>query len=187
MNPALFPKSAAAFIAGNRLPGNLFHPYVWGGYLGWKLHPARKVFIDGRALIPLTVYSDVHGARGPWREILERYDVRTVLTWAVLPYRGKVPPIVFALIKDPEWHAVYWDAKSLIFIKDPAPGLHTLKQNTVWEVLESLTSTYDNNNDIITSHPKNQEPGTTKKTYYRNPSQHWPHRGFRETVPQPAH
>ena len=48
--PDEYPVDAAAFLKKNRISGNMFNPYAWGGYLIWALYPDHKVFIDGRGL-----------------------------------------------------------------------------------------------------------------------------------------
>jgi hypothetical protein len=53
----LFPVQARQRLAESGLEAKLFHPYEWGGYLGFWLWPACRVFLDGRtvmfaALIP---------------------------------------------------------------------------------------------------------------------------------------
>ncbi|MEZ5980056.1 MAG: hypothetical protein R3F34_17845 [Planctomycetota bacterium] len=47
----LFPVYAVDVVRGAELDGNLFHPYSWGGYLGYELGPANKVFVDGRTVM----------------------------------------------------------------------------------------------------------------------------------------
>lgn len=42
-----YPKNALKFLDQNKIPGETFSSYGWGGYLIWK-NPQEKVFIDGR-------------------------------------------------------------------------------------------------------------------------------------------
>ena len=49
VDAALFPRFAAEFIRDAALQGNLFHPYEWGGYLGFVT--GQPVFIDGRTVL----------------------------------------------------------------------------------------------------------------------------------------
>ena len=49
VDAALFPKHAAELVRDAGLEGNLFHPYEWGGYLGYVT--AQPVFIDGRTVL----------------------------------------------------------------------------------------------------------------------------------------
>jgi hypothetical protein len=51
LDARLFPVEATRLLASTGLEGNLFHPYEWGGYLGFWLWPACRVFIDGRTVM----------------------------------------------------------------------------------------------------------------------------------------
>ncbi|MCK4912040.1 MAG: hypothetical protein KAR83_10380 [Thermodesulfovibrionales bacterium] len=137
MSPGIFPDKAASFIESTSAPSNLYHPYEWGGYLIWRLYPRYKTFVDGRALIPLSEHFEVQNAGDRWAEILQSNKVSTVLFWPILPLGKRVPPIVFALARSSGWRAVYWDTRSLVFVRTEharAP----LGRNAVWELLQSL-------------------------------------------------
>jgi hypothetical protein len=137
LSRGVFPEKAVTYIEGAGLPANLYHPYEWGGYMIWSLFPRYKAFIDSRGLIPIRQHLQVKNAGPQWMDTLERHGVNTVVFWAILPYEKRVPPIVFAIIKDPGWKAVYWDSKSLIFVR-AGMAEKSLKDGTVWELLESL-------------------------------------------------
>jgi len=47
-NMSLFPVDAASFIEKEKIVGNIYNPYDWGGFLLWRLGPDFKVFVDGR-------------------------------------------------------------------------------------------------------------------------------------------
>ena len=49
VDAALFPRFAAEFTRDAGLTGNLYHPYEWGGYLGFVTE--QPVFIDGRTVL----------------------------------------------------------------------------------------------------------------------------------------
>ena len=139
MSPGIFPDKAATYILEASSPANIYHPYEWGGYLIWRLYPRYKAFVDGRALIPLSEYFEVQNAGERWPEILESREVSTVVFWTMLPFKKRIPPIVFALAGDPGWKAVYWDTRSLVFVRT-AHARHPLGKNAVWELLQSLVS-----------------------------------------------
>jgi hypothetical protein len=109
-----FPAAAMEIIRINQLPQPVYNEYHWGGYLIWKLYPAYKVFIDGRA----DVYGDAffeqfmsaHAGEPGWRETLERYGVRTVL---VTPDSA----LASLLREDQAWHKVFEDSQSVIFVR----------------------------------------------------------------------
>jgi hypothetical protein len=109
-----YPSAAVEFLRGHPESGALYNDYGWGGYLIWKLHPQRAVYIDGRA----DVYGDAFmeetletaaGERN-WREPLERYGVRTVF---VKPNT----PLASLLRQDATWRSVYEDQQAVIFFK----------------------------------------------------------------------
>ena len=121
-----YPSGAVAFIQKNRISGNMFNPYNWGGYLVWKLYPGYRVFIYGRSLNETAFfhYNQILKAEGGrqtgmplWKRLLNAYDVNFVLTNAVSS-DGNIIPLVDALYVSDEWKLIYADGKSMIFLKD---------------------------------------------------------------------
>jgi hypothetical protein len=122
-----FPEGAARFLKENRIYGNMYNPYVWGGYLIWALYPDYKVFIDGRALIEEIFYENdrIIGASSlnfggipQWKAMLDAYRINIIVTFSVADFSGKLVPLIPALYNDPEWHLVYFDNISLVFLRD---------------------------------------------------------------------
>jgi hypothetical protein len=109
-----YPAAAVEFLRGHKQAGPIFNAYGWGGYLIWKLHPGRAVYIDGRA--------DVYGDRlvedylraenaGPgWRALLERDGVRAVM---IAPDAA----LASLLREDAGWDKVFEDGQAVIFFK----------------------------------------------------------------------
>lgn len=108
-----FPAAAVEFLRA-RAAGPVFNAYGWGGYLIWKLYPARLVYIDGRA----DVYGDkfvedflkTEGGERGWRERLERGGVRAVM---VVPDAS----LASLLREDAGWEKVFEDSQAVIFFK----------------------------------------------------------------------
>jgi len=122
-----YPEGAAQFIKSARLPGNMFNPYVWGGYLIWELYPDYKVFIDGRGLIEEVYFQEVRitGADSrdfngmpAWKAMLRAYEINFIVTFSVDIFSGRLSPFIPALLNDKEWQLVYMDNISLVFIRD---------------------------------------------------------------------
>ena len=122
-----YPEGAARFLKENRIAGNMFNPYAWGGYLIWKLYPEYKVFIDGRGLIGEVFFQEVRvlgASRQPveqlpeWKAILKAYNVDFIITYSVDNFTGRLVPLVPALLNDPDWHLIYMDNISLIFLQE---------------------------------------------------------------------
>lgn len=140
MNESLIPKKVSDYLLKEGPGGALFNPYEWGGYLIWRLYPKYRVFADGRALLDMEEYDRVLRARPGWQAILSKYKVEIVTYWPLLPYDGRVPQIVFALLKSDEWSPVYWDLTSVVFVRTEIAKT-TIKKSALWELLTSLALT----------------------------------------------
>jgi len=122
-----FPSGAAKFLKENRIEGNMFNPYIWGGYLIWSLYPDYRVFIDGRGLIGEVFFQQVNIMEAnpkkvegipQWKAILKAYNTDYIITYSVGNFTGRLVPLIPALLNDEEWHLVYMDNISLIFVRE---------------------------------------------------------------------
>ncbi len=123
----VFPLAAGEFIAGNRLKGNMYNYYDWGGYLIWRLFPEHKVFIDGRVLSENIFRQSLNIAgaspalimgQPAWKSVLNAYSVNYVITRYTFPDDGSIVPLVPALLNDPEWVPVFFKSGAAIFVKE---------------------------------------------------------------------
>ena len=119
-----YPEEAVRFIEANNLPGPLFNPYNWGGYLIWTL-PSHPVFIDGRCLneTAYAQYLQIVGAakgqekKGPlWRRLLDAHRVQLIMSPAVAG-NGNLIALVDRLFFAPDWEVIYQDGKTLLFLR----------------------------------------------------------------------
>ena len=83
----MFPEAAAAYLMSQSYEPRLFHPYGFGGYLIWKLHPRYQVVIDGRAVqvYPWQVYQDYLRAAYSRERLLDfcqRHQLDTVMLFS---------------------------------------------------------------------------------------------------------
>lgn len=133
LQPGYFPEQAADFLERNESPGQLFNTDAWGGYLIYRLWPARKVFIDTRTLSRqvLVEQEEIIRDTSRGRELLERYDIGTVVLPLINVYSGEVMPLVRRLGSDPHWGVVHVDAMAVVFAKLPH-GLLTLPPQILW-------------------------------------------------------
>jgi hypothetical protein len=124
-----FPQKAVAFLRASDLPRDdqlrddqprndqpreIFVYYDWGGYAIWKLYPAYRVFVDGRADLYgddlLRQFTTAVQLRTGWRDVLDRWKVEAVL----------LPPscaLAQGLVLDPNWHAEFSDSKAIILLR----------------------------------------------------------------------
>jgi len=121
-----YPEGAAHFLREHHIQGNMFNPYIWGGYLMWALYPDYKVFIDGRGLLEEVFFQEVRILEADpgtmvglprWKALLNAYKVNFIVTFSVGNFSGRLMPLIPGLLNDPEWHLVYMDNISLIFVR----------------------------------------------------------------------
>jgi tetratricopeptide (TPR) repeat protein len=122
LRPSIACPQAASFILDHQLPGPIFNDYLIGAYLGARLYPKYRLFIDARVLDPAVVvrYTEMVGSPARFAEAERRYGFRTV----VLGNFSKTvrSPLGQALAQDPRWRLVYLDPLAVIYVKD-APGV----------------------------------------------------------------
>lgn len=116
--PWLFPIEAADFIREHHLPKNLFNSYTSGSYLMWALYPEYLVFQDNRQNSQefFEAGLDVAYARPDWEEILERYEVNTIVTEA-LAYADGWRYRLLDQLRPPEWAPVHADRYFLVYVR----------------------------------------------------------------------
>ena len=110
----MYPVKAVDQLASLPDRERLFAHYDWGGYLILKLYPSSKVFVDGRADLYgadlLRQFRAVIELRPGWRQILDSWDVKTVL----VPSSSAAAQ---ALALDPAWRLQYQDADASLFAR----------------------------------------------------------------------
>ncbi|PKM79909.1 MAG: hypothetical protein CVU89_16155 [Firmicutes bacterium HGW-Firmicutes-14] len=109
---SVFPAGAVKYLAENRIEGDIFNDYNWGGYLLWYRYPDNRVFIDGRTDIyadrVFPDYLKVMNLSPGNMEILEDYGPDLILIKTGAALNG-------ILIKRPEWKVIYSDSISVIY------------------------------------------------------------------------
>ncbi|MEW6418231.1 MAG: tetratricopeptide repeat protein [Nitrospirota bacterium] len=125
MGEKRYPSGASEFIQKNKIPGNMFNTYNWGGYLVWHLYPDYRVFICGRTLNETAFFhygqilkaeKGTDPAMPLWEKLLDAYNVNFILISAVSS-NGNIIPLVDMLYVSSNWELIYADGKSMIFLK----------------------------------------------------------------------
>lgn len=126
ISPITYPVDAADFIEQAGVHGNLFNFSNWGGYLLWRLYPA-KVFIDGRNsvrgvkevydLIETAAAAPSSAGKPLWKNLMATYRIRHVVLPIFDPMIGRVLPLTFALLADASWVPVWVGVNSLVFVE----------------------------------------------------------------------
>ncbi|MCX5785848.1 MAG: hypothetical protein NTX59_09165 [Elusimicrobia bacterium] len=100
------------FILARDIPGRMYNDYVAGGYLIWRLGPARQIFVDGRSLeYGATLMERL--ARISGKEGFE--DLDREFKFDYLVFQQRKDDRLLYLDKDPDWRCVYFDDGGLIY------------------------------------------------------------------------
>lgn len=114
-----FSPAAATFIERAQLPGPLLNNFDLGGYLLYRLHPERRVFIAGNtSMYPLDflLYYRAHvtSAAADPEELYRRHGVRTVAV--DLPSRATAT-LIAKLAASERWALVFLDRAGAVFVR----------------------------------------------------------------------
>jgi hypothetical protein len=111
------PESAAEWILSRRPPAPLFNAYEYGGFLGWRLAPEYRMFIDPRCL-NFEVFNDYQTARGGFYQgVFDKYGVNSVVFYLFTPLVNSIPEVILYLLMDEKWDLVYVDRLSAVLVR----------------------------------------------------------------------
>ncbi|MEH6582260.1 MAG: hypothetical protein V7754_10025 [Halioglobus sp.] len=117
-----YPIDTLDFMQANKMKGNVYALYNWGGYIHWRTDGALKVFIDGRAdtIYDDRTYLDYVGlltSRPGWISQLEQSQADYFL-WPLLSYGGGNRGD--ELIKTGNWRLIHQDSVSFLLERTTA-------------------------------------------------------------------
>jgi Flp pilus assembly protein TadD len=119
-----FPERAVDFVQREKLPANVFNGYNLGGYLTWRLFPAYRDYIDGRALpfgpeLFFRAYdlSTERPDSEAWQKEVQARGINTIIV-PLSRYQGmSLFPQLPAFCRSKSWRPVYLDEVSAIFVR----------------------------------------------------------------------
>ena len=119
-----YPERAVDFVQREKPPAQMFNGYTLGGYLGWRLFPAYRDYIDSRALpfgSELFFRAYDLSARGPdssaWRQETDARGINTIVV-PLSRYQGMTLfPQLHAFCHSRSWSPVYLDEVSAVFVR----------------------------------------------------------------------
>lgn len=107
-----FPVASVGYLERNNLPGPIFAPDSWGGYLIYRLYPQTKVVIDDRHDFYgeqfLKSYLKTIHVEPAWQDFLLQYPANVLL----VPRSSALANI---LMETPRWRLVYSDKVAALF------------------------------------------------------------------------
>lgn len=115
-----FPVGAVGYLSEHPIPGPTFNNYGFGGYFIWSLGPEHKVFIDGRGDLyerggVFSDYVHISGLRPGALQLLRMYGVRSCVI-------RRDEALATVLNSSPDWHRLYADRVSAIFVRTTPNG-----------------------------------------------------------------
>lgn len=135
-----YPKEAAEFVISNKIAGEMFNHYNYGGYLIWKM-PSNKVFIDGRLEMYLGKTGDdyltILHATSNYKQLIDSYHVNFFLLYAT-------DPIIGVLADDPNWKFVHFSDQYVVFIKNSPDNQKVISENWSSEKQTEFKQAYGN-------------------------------------------
>jgi tetratricopeptide (TPR) repeat protein len=119
-----YPEPAVQFLQREKLPANVFNTYNLGGYLTWRLFPAYRDYIDGRAIPfgPQLFFRAYELSVDPpdspaWQQEAQTRGINTIIV-PLARYQGMTLfPQLGAFCRGQSWRPVYLDEVSAIFVR----------------------------------------------------------------------
>jgi hypothetical protein len=114
-----YPVDMLNFIEANKIKGNVYALYNWGGYIHWRTDGDLQVFIDGRADTVYDAktylqYVDVLREADGWLQSVEDSGAEFFL-WPVARNNGQLK--LGQLLASGKWQPVYRDATSYLLAR----------------------------------------------------------------------
>lgn len=173
------PEKAVNFIDKNKLSGNMFNDYSYGGYIAWRLYPYHKTFIDTRALNisvrleyewiftavekPDTTFTH---KRPLWEILLNHYNINYIVL-SVTDRFSQVPPLIFKLIESDNWVPVYCDHISVIFVRNTSRNRDIIDKNQISRDIVYYAIIYRSTTHAITNKINPRSLIAIGETFYK--------------------
>jgi len=131
-DPKVFPVAAVEEARRDGVEGNLFHEFIWGGYLLLEW-PEQRVFIDGGTDYYGTdlyrEFIETITLTPGWRDNLEERKVSLALL-------GTGSPLAHELARDPTWGVRYCDDRAVLLQRGyPASSDEQIRRGSDWHKL----------------------------------------------------
>lgn len=125
INYANVPEGTLRYMDSRDITGRVFNWFDWGGYISWRDFPKRTVFVDPRGQLTRDLLEQLKLAesRDYVLDGLEaKYGFGSCLVRYPLPSPDgdeliRARPGYDLALSHPGWALVYWDDKSLLYLK----------------------------------------------------------------------
>lgn len=125
------PTKAVEFAKSQKLKGNVFNHFDFGGHLLLYLFPEHKVFIDGRTEVMgeehFRYYRQSMQTQYSWDDCVNKYQIN----WVIIPCEET--EFLNSLYRSLDWRLVHFDEVAVIFVKNTSENGEVLKNEILFE------------------------------------------------------
>jgi tetratricopeptide (TPR) repeat protein len=127
-----YPERAAAFIAREKLPVNIFHDYNLGGFLSFRLGPQYLDYIDGRAIPFGGLMAEQRSLMRQlpdspaWQQEADKRGINTLI-FSLARYWGLPTGSLQQFCTSTNWKPVYLDEVAIVLVRnrpENSPWIH---------------------------------------------------------------
>ena len=121
-----FPEGAVRFLDEQKIEGNMYNSYEFGGYLLWRSFPERKVYIDGRS----DIYTELLMEQRKlsiigFEKLVEKYDINyLIMSYSPSTSRYINPNPVFGR----ELALVWFDDVAMVYLRRSPGNMELIKR-----------------------------------------------------------
>ena len=129
-----YPKKAVDFLIKNNFPKHMFNDFNSGAYLIGRTYPERQVFIDGRTeFYGPEFFMDYVAAGDGKKDILENIIKKYNLSgfFLTISPNDLHMGLLKYLTSNPLWRCVYFDDRTIIFLKDTRDNMALIKMFSI--------------------------------------------------------
>ena len=163
INDDFLPVQLFDFMKENNISGTPFNHFGTGGYLVWNF-PGQKNFIDSRNLNDeiFSEYNSIMGKAPGFEKKIEKYgfDYAIYLDPDLIRRPNELSKTVVSYFdRNPQWKLVFWDDKSMLFLKD-IPKFKEIIDRYQYKVLDPYTILFyekEFNQNVLSSPERTKE------------------------------
>lgn len=121
LDRSAYPFGAAEFVRALPHAGGIFNEQQWGAFLAWAWDGNPRIYFHGYVLDEEFYgesYAAVNRSHADFDRIVGAHDLDVFLLRRIPVDVQRGPLLHRLLLTRPDWHLVYWDARSMVFLRD---------------------------------------------------------------------
>lgn len=121
LDRSAYPFAAADFVRSTPRGGGIFNEHHWGVFLAWYWDGNPKVYFHGYVLdedFYGEQYVAVNRSAKDFDRIVSAHDLGAFMLRRIAVNPNQGPLLHRLLLTRPDWHLVFWDEESMVFLRD---------------------------------------------------------------------